>query len=162
MPETPEELFARAGDALRRPPVETWETLPFDGDLRPRRLTSPVADEAPRHGAGGVDCRVCAAPDTDFAWVSERWRLKALDEPTGLPVVLLLEPRVHYGEPGELPDDIAAELGLMIARIERATASFHRGSRNDGSPRSRQSPGATSRSSTSRTRTMRSSRRRRD
>ncbi len=124
MPETPEELFARAEDALRMPPVETWETFPFDGDLRARTLIPPVAEEAPRRGAGGVDCRACAAPDTDFAWVSERWRLKALDEPTGLPVVLLLEPRAHYGEPGDLPDDLAAELGLMIARVERAIRSI--------------------------------------
>lgn len=71
MPETPEELFARAQDALRMPPVETWETFPFDGALRP-----------------------------------------------------LLEPRKHYGEPGELPDELAAELGLMIARVERAIRSI--------------------------------------
>ena len=49
-------------DALRMPPVETWETFPFDGDLRPRSLMPPVAEEAPRRGAGGVDCwRVCGA-----------------------------------------------------------------------------------------------------
>jgi hypothetical protein len=120
MPETPEELFARARDALRMPPVETWETFPFEGDLRPRTLTPPVAEESPRRGAGGVDCWGCAAPDTDFAWVSGRWRLKPLDEPSGLPVILLLEPREHYGEPGELPDELAAELGVLIARIDRA------------------------------------------
>lgn len=124
MPETPEELFARAEAALRMPPVETWETFPFDGDLRPRTLTPPVAEESPRHGAGGVECWGCAAPDSDYAWVSERWRLKPLREPTGLPVILILEPRAHYGEPGDLPDDLAAELGVLIARIERAIRSI--------------------------------------
>ena len=39
-------------------------------------------------------------------------------------MVLLLEPRAHYGEPGDLPDELAAELGLMIARIERAIRSI--------------------------------------
>jgi diadenosine tetraphosphate (Ap4A) HIT family hydrolase len=124
VPETPEELHARAADGLRMPPVETWETFPFVGDLRPRALLPPVAREEPRHGEGGVDCRSCAAFDSEFAWTAERWRLRALDEPTGLPVVLLLEPRAHYGEPGDLPDELASELGLMIARVERAIRSI--------------------------------------
>ena len=40
--------------------------------------------------------------------------------PTGLPVVLLLESREHYAEPGDLTDELAAELGVLLARIERA------------------------------------------
>ena len=112
VPETPEELYARAVDALRMPSVETWETFPFDGDLRPRVLLPPLAREAPRRGEGGVDCGRCEAPDSDFAWVSDRWRLRPVPEPPGLPVVLLLEPRQHFGEPGELPDELASELGL--------------------------------------------------
>jgi diadenosine tetraphosphate (Ap4A) HIT family hydrolase len=106
------------------PEVETWDTFPFDGAMTPRPLRPPVAREEPRHGEGGVDCRRCAAPDGEFAWVAERWRLHALQEPTGLPVVMLLEPRAHFGEPGDLPDELAAELGLMIARIERAIRSI--------------------------------------
>jgi diadenosine tetraphosphate (Ap4A) HIT family hydrolase len=120
VPETPEELYARVADALLMPPVETWETFPFDGDLRSRALLPPVAREPSRHGEGGIDCRSCNAPDSDFAWTTERWRLRGLDGPSGLPVVLLLEPRTHYGEPGDLPDELASELGLMIARVERA------------------------------------------
>ena len=115
MPETPEELYARAAGALRMPPVETWDTFPFDGELRPRALLPPVGQEEPRRGAGGVECRRCEAPDSEFSWVSERWRLHPFPEPTGLPVVLLLEPRLHVGEPGDLPDELAAELGIMIA-----------------------------------------------
>ena len=41
MPETPEELHARAAEALRMPPVEEWETFPFDGEMRPRELQPP-------------------------------------------------------------------------------------------------------------------------
>src|SRR5213078_1404859 len=41
-----------------------------------------------------------------------------------LPVVLLLEPREHLAEPGDLPDELAAELGVLIARIERAIRSI--------------------------------------
>ena len=110
MPETPEELYARAAGALRMPPVGKCDTFPFDGELTPRALLPPVGQEEPRRGAGGVECWRCEAPDSEFSWVSERWRLHPFPEPTGLPVVLLLEPRLHVGEPGDLPDELAAEL----------------------------------------------------
>jgi hypothetical protein len=51
MPETPEELYERAAAALRTPPVEEWETWPFEGDLRLRSLRPPEARERPRQGA---------------------------------------------------------------------------------------------------------------
>jgi diadenosine tetraphosphate (Ap4A) HIT family hydrolase len=124
MPETPEELYERAKDSLRMPPVEQWETFPFDGEMRPRALLPPVEREEPRFGEGGVDCRRCAASDEDYIWTSERWRLYALEPPTGLPVVVLLEPREHYAEPGDLSDELAAELGVLQARIERAIRSI--------------------------------------
>lgn len=120
MPETPEQLHARAADNLRMPPVDTWATFPFCGDLRPRPLLPPVEREKPRVGADGVDCPRCRMPDDEYLWTSERWRVYAFEEPSGLPVIVLLEPRAHYAEPGDLPDDLAAELGLMIARVERA------------------------------------------
>jgi diadenosine tetraphosphate (Ap4A) HIT family hydrolase len=123
VPETPEELYERAKDALRMPPVEEWETWPFEGELRPRPLLPPEPRERARHGEGGVDCRRCAAGDDAYLWTGGRWRLFALDAPTGLPVVLLLEPRDHYAEPGDLPDELAAELGLLLARVERAIRS---------------------------------------
>src|SRR2546423_13843354 len=123
MPETPEQLHARAALALRTPPVETWETWPFEGELRPRPLQPPGPSERPRHGEGGVDCFRCESPDDRYLWTAERWRLRASDGPTGLPVVVVLEPRAHHAEPGDLPDDLAAELGLLIARIERAVRS---------------------------------------
>lgn len=119
MPETPEQFFERVANDLQMPPVHEWETFPFDGNLRPRALQPPVEDEAPRYGEGGVDCRACAKRDEDYLWTTERWRLLALG-PTGLPVVLLLEPRQHYAEPGDLPDELAAECGVLIGRIERA------------------------------------------
>jgi diadenosine tetraphosphate (Ap4A) HIT family hydrolase len=120
MPETPEELHARVAGALRMPPVETWETFPFDGEMRPRPLAPPVEREQPREGQSGIDCQACAAEDDEYVWTNERWRLRTLDEPSGLPIVLLLEPRAHVGEPGDLPDELATELGILLGRIERA------------------------------------------
>jgi diadenosine tetraphosphate (Ap4A) HIT family hydrolase len=119
VPETPEELHARVAGDLRMPPVEEWETFPFEGELRVRRLAPPAEVDTPRRGEGGVGCDRCASGDDEFFWTCERWRLRALG-PTGLPFVALLEPREHYAEPGDLPDELAAELGVLQARIERA------------------------------------------
>ncbi|MFN2469764.1 MAG: hypothetical protein ABR583_02025 [Gaiellaceae bacterium] len=122
MPETPEELHARVANALRMPAVHEWETFPFDGDMQPRPLASPVEHEEPRHGEGGVDCYRCSAPDDEYLWTSERWRVRGLG-PSGLPVIVMLEPREHLGEPGDLPDELAAELGVLLGRVERAVRS---------------------------------------
>jgi len=123
MPESPEELFARAANALRMPPVEEWDSFPFDGEMTPRALRPPVEHEEPRHGEGGMNCRRCAASDDEYIWTEGRWRLYS-PEPNGLPIVVLLEPREHFDAPGDLPDEIAAELGIMLARIERAIRSL--------------------------------------
>jgi diadenosine tetraphosphate (Ap4A) HIT family hydrolase len=119
MPETPEELYERTKDGLRMPPVEEWETFPFDGEMRPRQLQAPAEREVARHGEGGVDCDRCAAADSDYLWANENWRLWAFEKPSGLPLVVILESREHYSEPGDLPDELAADLGLMMAKIER-------------------------------------------
>ena len=105
------------------PAVEEWETFPFDGEMRPRALLPPVESETPRYGEGGVDCVRCARPDDGYLWAGERWRLWGSEQPTGLPVIVLLEPREHFAEPGDLPDDLASELGLLLARVERAVRS---------------------------------------
>ena len=118
MPETPEELYARARDALRRPPVEEWETFPFDGALRPRALRPPAADEKARHGEGGVDCHACGKSADDLIWEDEHWQLTPIG-PTGLPNVDILAPRAHY-DIETLPAALAAELGPLMQRIERA------------------------------------------
>lgn len=122
MAETPEQLWERAKDALRMPPVGEWETFPFDGDLRPRALAPPEAQERPRRGEGGVDCWRCARGDTGAVWSDATWILTA-PEPNGLPVIVLLEPREHHGDPGDLPDDVAASMGVMLSRVERAVRS---------------------------------------
>ena len=70
-------------------------------------------------GGCGQRPRLAAKRSGSF-WVNERWRLWSFDKPTGLPLIVLLEPREHYAEPGDLPEDVAADLGVMLARIERA------------------------------------------
>jgi diadenosine tetraphosphate (Ap4A) HIT family hydrolase len=105
------------------PPVEGWDTFPFEGAMQPRALQPPAEVDPPRHGADGINCRSCNAPDDEYLWTNERWRLFGPPEPNGLPVVVLLEPREHYAEPGDLPEDLARELGVMLGRVERAVRS---------------------------------------
>jgi diadenosine tetraphosphate (Ap4A) HIT family hydrolase len=119
MPETPEQMHARVAGALRTPAVHDWDTWPFDGELRPKAL-EPLTPEPKIHGQGGVDCRACAKPDSEYLWAGERWRLTAMPEPHGLPVVVILEPRAHYAGPADLPEELAREQGVMLGRVERA------------------------------------------
>jgi diadenosine tetraphosphate (Ap4A) HIT family hydrolase len=124
MTETPEQLHERVAAGLWMPPVETWESFPFAGELRPRALAPPAEREVQRHGDGGIDCWACNATDDDYVWTTERWRLRPIAPPSGLPVVLLLEPREHVDAPGDLTDQLAAELGVLIGRIERAISAL--------------------------------------
>jgi diadenosine tetraphosphate (Ap4A) HIT family hydrolase len=119
MPETPEQLYARAAEALVTPPVDEWDTWPFEGEIRPKRLAA-LTPEPSIHREGGVDCRACAKPDSEYLWSDDRWRLIAPDQPSGLPVVVMLEPREHFAGPADLPDELAREQGVMLGRVERA------------------------------------------
>ena len=121
MAETPAEFHARVAGALNAPPVHEWDSWPFDGPVVPRALRPPGA-ELVRDGEGAAACRACSATDEQYAWTDERWRLTTL-APGGLPVVVILEPRAHHDAPGELPDDVAAEMGVMLARVERAVSA---------------------------------------
>jgi hypothetical protein len=105
------------------PSFTSWPTFPFEGEFRVKQLDEPVSVEPPRHGEDPADCRACSAPDEAYIWVSERWRVRSLDRPTGLPVVVILESRSHL-DMGDLPNFLAAELGVMTVRLERAVRSL--------------------------------------
>jgi hypothetical protein len=105
------------------PAFTSWPTFPFEGDLRVKPLEDPADVEPPRHGEDPAECSACRAPDAAYIWVSERWRVRALDRPTGLPMVLILESRSHL-DLGDLPNLLAAELGVLTVRLERAVRSL--------------------------------------
>ncbi|MEV0722125.1 hypothetical protein AB0I37_05030 [Micromonospora purpureochromogenes] len=105
------------------PDFTQWPSFPFEGDLRIKHLDDPVPVEPPRKGEGHRECTACNAPDDAYIWVGERWRVRAMDRPTGLPMVLILESRSHL-DLGDLPNLLAAELGVMTVRLERAIRSL--------------------------------------
>src|SRR5690349_19998127 len=79
------------------PEFVSWPSFPFEGDLKVKRLDPAVDREPPREGEGedADPCVACSAPDESYIWVSERWRVRAMDRPSGLPMVLILESRSH-------------------------------------------------------------------
>ncbi|MET7468994.1 hypothetical protein [Micromonospora sp. NPDC005211] len=113
MPDTPPSV----------PDFTQWPSFPFEGDLRVKQLDDPVPFEPPRRGEADRECTACNAPDEAYIWVGERWRVRAMDRPTGLPMVLILESRSHL-DLGDLPNLLAAELGVMTVRLERAVRSL--------------------------------------
>ncbi|WCB93542.1 hypothetical protein DSM104299_02255 [Baekduia alba] len=121
MSENASALHARSVNALRTPPVQEWDSWPFTGGVEVKPLAPPTA-ELTREGEGGAGCPACAKPDSDYFWTDDNWRMMAL-EPTGLPIVVILEPRVHVDAPGDVDDGFAAQMGVMLARGERAVRS---------------------------------------
>lgn len=127
---TPEEFYAhamRAADSEGRLPLSRmagWEIFPFEpASLKVVPLAPPVLSEPPRMGEGDRECRVCAGTsDRTPVWSDEHWRLSP-DGPSGSPLVLILEPHAHY-DLTDLPDDLAADLGLLTVWIARAIESL--------------------------------------
>ena len=122
MPETPEEMHARVADSLTVPPLHEWEGWPFAGDVTAQPL-EPLSPEPRLHGQDGAACSACMKPDEKYAWTSERWRLFA-PEPSGMPIIVILEPRQHFAGPADLPAELAREQGELLGRVERAVLSI--------------------------------------
>ncbi|MFG1607101.1 hypothetical protein [Actinoplanes sp. NPDC049265] len=110
-------------NAASLPDFTRWPSFPFEGDMRIKPLATPVAVEPPRSGEDAAECVACNTPDDAYIWFSERWRVRAMDRPTGLPMVVILECRSHL-DLGDLPNLLAAELGVMTVRLERAIRSL--------------------------------------
>lgn len=119
MPETPEAFWERVHASLTTPPLDEWDTWPFVGRPEPRELAPPEAADRPRHGEGGVGCHQCEHDIDDALWYDDRWVVKPLPQPSGLPCVVLLHTREHL-DFHELPEDLQAQLGPLLVRIQRA------------------------------------------
>jgi diadenosine tetraphosphate (Ap4A) HIT family hydrolase len=127
---TPDEFYAHAltaADADGRLPVPGqagWEIFPFEaGSLQVKPLEPPVLPEPPRNGEGDKPCFRCSNPDEGVVWGNERWVLVRMAQPPGVPFIAMLQPREHL-DLGDLDDDLAAELGRLIVRVERAVRAL--------------------------------------
>jgi len=119
----PDEFYnhaVAAADDERRLPLSRmtgWDISPFEpGGLQVSPLRPPVVPEPARHGEDPSDCTSCTRRD-DGIWFDDRWRLTRITR-VGVPLALMLHPRDHY-DLADLPDDLAAELGVLTTHITR-------------------------------------------
>jgi diadenosine tetraphosphate (Ap4A) HIT family hydrolase len=114
-----EHAVAAADGECRLPPARMtgWDISPFEQPgLRVAPLLPPVHPEPDRHGTDPADCDSCRRRD-DGIWLDEHWRLTRVAG-VGTPLVLMLHPREHH-DLADLPDALAAELGVLITHIGR-------------------------------------------
>jgi diadenosine tetraphosphate (Ap4A) HIT family hydrolase len=119
----PDEFYDRAlaaADSERRLPLARmtgWDISPFEPDgLRVSPLRPPVLPEPARDGEDPSDCRACRRRDEGI-WASDRWRLSRIPG-AGVPLILMIHPREHY-DMADLPDELAAELGVLNTHVVR-------------------------------------------
>lgn len=104
--------------------LTAWEIFPFESDgLRVVPLKSPELPEPPRRGEHGASCDSCAAVGGGAIWQDPRWRLVTFRESSGSPLVMMLQPKAHF-DLADLPDDLASELGILVAHVARAIESL--------------------------------------
>jgi hypothetical protein len=120
---TPDEFYAHALDAAddqRRLPLARmtgWDISPFVPEgLTVSALREPVLPEPPRHGEDPADCQSCRGRDEGL-WLNDNWRLTRIAQ-AGVPLILMLHPREHH-DLADLPDELAAELGVLTKHLAR-------------------------------------------
>lgn len=97
--------------------ADSW--FPFAGHITVKPLDPPVIPEPDRGGVDAAKCRACQRPDGDYVWTDDNWRLFGV-LPTQLRGIVLLETRGHRDSFADLPPGLLAEIGPMIARVEKA------------------------------------------
>jgi diadenosine tetraphosphate (Ap4A) HIT family hydrolase len=109
-----------AADGEHRLPLSRmtgWEISPFEPEgLRVSALRPPELPEPPRQGEDPSDCASCRRRDEGI-WFDDHWRLTRISG-VGAPLVLMLHPRDHY-DLADLPDDRAAEMGVLSTHVAR-------------------------------------------
>lgn len=95
-------------------------TLPYVEPLVVLEPAERVIPEPPRRGEpGGDPCGICGGATTDAVWSDENW---TLHPPVGgsLAGAVWLASREHVDSFSDLPAMVAADFGLVAAKVERA------------------------------------------
>lgn len=95
--------------------------FPFDGDLELRELMPLMHTEVVREGEGDRPCESCAQNDRTL-WSNDRWKLTTM-RPTANPVGIFLETVAHI-DFEHFDDELAAEFGVLVVRLEAAIRSL--------------------------------------
>jgi diadenosine tetraphosphate (Ap4A) HIT family hydrolase len=130
MPLSPDDFYANAltaADVEGRLPLSrltAWDIFPFESDgLRVVPLKSPELPESARRGEVGSPCDSCGTTGRGAVWQDDEWRLITFSEPSGAPLVMMLQPKRHF-DLTDLPDDLASEFGRLIVHVARALESL--------------------------------------
>jgi diadenosine tetraphosphate (Ap4A) HIT family hydrolase len=129
MPESAEEIYARVlahvgeGGRLPMPPSHEWDIFPWEGEMAPKVVQPPVEAEEPRGGEGGRPCSCENGEPENMIWRNDRWAVTSRDEPSGLPLVLTLQPLEHL-DFSDMDDDLAAEYGKVSNWLHRIMAGL--------------------------------------
>jgi hypothetical protein len=123
MPLRPDEFYNHAvtvADDEGRLPLSRmteWDISPFEPDgLLVAPLRPPVLPEPERHGEDPSECTSCTHRNEGI-WFDASWRLSVMTG-VGVPLALMLHPRNHH-DLTDLPDELAAELGILTTHIAR-------------------------------------------
>ena len=130
MAQSPDEFYRSARDAadaegrLPLSRLTAWDIFPFEAEgLRVVPLERPTTPEPLRRGEDGSPCDACATNARGVIWEDDHWRLRTFSEPSGAPLVTMLQPKVHH-DLIDLPDDLAREFGRLIVHVARAMESL--------------------------------------
>lgn len=133
MAETAEELYARivaaVGEDGRVPMsrVHEWDSFPWelvDGQLVPKVVQPPMAEDHPRAGVGGQGCHLCSGEaDGERIWESWNFHVKRPAKPSGFPLVLWLNANEHF-DFTEMNDEHAAEWGRLSVALTRIMSNL--------------------------------------
>jgi diadenosine tetraphosphate (Ap4A) HIT family hydrolase len=94
-----------------------WDISPFEQHgLLVAPLRPPVLPERTREGEDPSNCKTCKDRDQGI-WLNDHWRLTRISR-VGVPLVLMLQSRDHF-DLSDLPDERAAELGVLTTHIAR-------------------------------------------
>jgi len=99
-------------------------TLPYEPPLVQLQLGERTIPEPPRRGEpGGEPCGICAGHAAGAVWSDEHW---SLHPPVGgsLRGAVWLASREHYDSFSDLPPELTADFGRVVARVERGILSL--------------------------------------